>query len=464
MVNYVSAEAAAAGALPYLSPVEALDDAALRGLQQAKLVQQYEYLWQCSPFYRRKFEAAGLKRGAVRTLEDLQQVPFTTKQELRESLQAAPPFGEHLAAPLASVIQMQASSGTTGSPSYVALTASDARMWQESSARSLFACGIRPGDRVLHGFSMSKGFVGGLPIFQALQYMGALDIPIGADGGVERLLAAAFDLKPQAVVGTPNFLLHLAEAARTLLGRDVREIGVRRLVVGGEPGGGIPALRQRIQEAWGATLCELMGGTDLGVIYWAECDEQGGMHMTAPDFIVAELIDPESAQVKPFTEGATGELVYTAIHRQASPVFRFRSGDHVVVTGTGCACGRRQPKVRCFGRTDDMLIVRGVNLFPSAVQDVIEAMRPAVSGQVRVVADFEGHSTQKNLELLVERAQAEPAGVSLAALKQEIEARIRGALSVKADVLLAPHGSIEKPGAAKVKLVLRQMPPIEGLQ
>jgi len=144
-------------------------------------------------------------------------------------------------------------------------------------------------------------------------------------------------------------------------------------------------------------------------------------------------------------------------------VFRFRSGDHVVVTGTACRCGRRQPRIRCFGRTDDMLIVRGVNLFPSAVQDVVESMAPAVSGQVRLVADFEGHSTQGNLKVLVERAEHEPPGTSLAALKQEIEARIRGALAVKADVLLAPHGSIDKPGAAKVKLVLRAMPPIEGV-
>jgi len=454
---------ATGSALPFLSPVEALDERAVRQLQQARLRRQVDHLWAHSPFYQRKFRAAGLAPDALRTIEDLQRVPFTTKQELRDSLRAAPPFGEHLAVPLADVVQMQASSGTTGSPSYVALTAQDALMWHESSARSLYACGIRPGDRVLHGFSLSKGFVGGLPIFQALQHLGALDIPIGADGGVERLLAAAFDLRPDAIVGTPNFLLHLAEAAQALLGRDVRELGVRRLVVGGEPGGGIPALRRRIQAAWGSTLCELMGGTDLAVIYWAECDEQDGMHMTAPDFIVTELIDPGSGDVKPFTEGATGELVYTAIHRQASPVFRFRSGDHVVVTGTGCACGRRQPKVRCFGRTDDMLIVRGVNLFPSAVQDLVEAMRPAVSGQVRLVADFEGHSTQANLKVLVERAEREPDGTSLAALKHAIEARIRGALAVKADVLLAPHGSIDKPGAAKVKLVLRTMPAIEGL-
>lgn len=462
-VNYVSPHAAGAAARAAFSPVELLDPAAIGALQNERLARQFRYLLAHSAFYRRKFAAAGLGPDAVRTLDDLAIVPFTTKQELRDSLRSAPPFGEHLAAPLSEVIQMQASSGTTGSPSYVALTQRDAATWQESSARSLFACGIRAGDLVLHGFSMSKGFVGGLPIFQALQYMGAIDIPIGADGGIERLLAAAFDVRPNAIVGTPNFLLHLAEAAQAQLGRDVRELGVRRLVVGGEPGGGIPALRARIEQAWGSKLCELMGGTDLGVIYWAECDEQDGMHMTAPDSIVAELIDPDTGLTRPFTDGATGELVYTAIEREASPVFRFRSGDHVLVTGTRCRCGRRQPKIRCFGRTDDMLIVRGINLFPSAVQDVIEGLRPAVSGQVRVIADFEGHSTQANLKLLVERAEHEPAGLSLAALRQEIEARVRGTLAVKADVLLAPHGSIEKPGAAKVRLVLRALPPIDGV-
>ena len=461
MVNYVSDTAATVAHMPSFSPVEMLDAAAVAAIQRTRLQAQYRYLWQHSSFYQRKFRAAGLTPDSVQCVEDLARVPFTLKQELRDSLKAAPPFGEHLAAPLSEVIQMQASSGTTGSPSYVAMTKQDALMWQESSARSLFACGIRPGDLVLHGFSMSKGFVGGLPIFQALQYMGALDIPIGADGGIERLLAAAFDLKPAAIVGTPNFLLHLAEAAQQQLGRDVREIGVRRLVVGGEPGGGIPALRQRIEQAWGAKVCELMGGTDLAVIYWAECDEQDGMHMTAPDYILTELINPDTDSVVPMTTGATGEWVYTAIHRQASPVFRFRSGDHVVVTGTECACGRKQPKIRCFGRTDDMLIVRGVNLFPSAVQDIIEAMAPAVSGQVRVIADFEGHSTQSNIKLLVERAEHDTA--STEALKAEIEKRIRGALSVKPEVLLAPFGSIEKPGAAKVKLVLRGMPDIQGV-
>ncbi len=456
MVAYRKSGVMALRDAKYFHPIEAAPAMEIRRLQQEKLQQQLAYLQHSSTFYREKFHRAGLSFEVIRTIEDLSAVPFTLKQELRDSLKAAPPFGQHQAAALSDIIQMQASSGTTGSPSYVALTESDAEMWHESSARSLFACGIRPGDLVLHGFSMSKGFVGGIPIFQAIQYMGAIDIPIGADGGIDRLLTAGGDLRPRSMVGTPNFLLYLAEAAAAA-GSDPRRFGVERLVVGGEPGGGIPALRQRIETAWNAKVCELMGGTDLGVIYWAECDHQRGMHMVAPDYILVELIEPESGAVLPIEEGARGELVYTALGRRASPLLRFRSGDHIVVTGTDCACGRTGPMIRCFGRTDDMLIVRGVNLFPSAVQDVVSAMEPRTNGVMRIVADFPGHSTQQNLKVLVERGPATPQGSALA-LREEVEKRVRNALSVKVDVRIVPPDSFEKPGAKKVALVLRAMP------
>src|SRR5882672_1338726 len=158
--------------------------------QQSMLRDQLAYLRAQSKFYQKRLADAGIDWNTLDGIADLARVPFTIKQDLRDSLKAAPPFGEHLAADPAEIRQMQASSGTTGSPSYVALTESDSLRWQESSARSLFACGVRPGDRVLHAFSLSKGFVGGLPVFQAVQYMHALDVPIGADGGPDRLLVA----------------------------------------------------------------------------------------------------------------------------------------------------------------------------------------------------------------------------------------------------------------------------------
>lgn len=433
---------------------------ALQARQLDLLQQQLAYLGQRSVFYRRKLAAAGIACDAVRSLDELQCVPFTLKQELRDSLKAAPLLGEHRAADETDIVQIQASSGTTGSPAYVGLTAQDRAHWAEVTARGLYASGIRPGDRVLHGFSMSKGFVGGVPIYQGVERIGAVDIPIGADGGADRLLIAARDARPRCIVGTPNFLLYLAKIAPDVIGMPAHDLGVQRLIVGGEPGGGIPAIRDGLQAQWGALCCEVMGGTDLGCVYWAEAEDQRGMYFVAPDHILAELIDPVSGASVPWREGATGELVYTSLQRQASPVLRFRSGDHVVVTAMGGPGGRTTPAIRCFGRTDDMLIVRGVNLFPSAVQDVVSSLRPQVGGVVRVLALFEGHTTQDNLQLLVERAAgASPqADMATAVL---VQARVRNALSVKAEVRMVRHGFFDAPGAQKVALTLRRMPALD---
>ncbi len=437
--------------------IECAPLAEVRKVQEAKLVRQMEWLGRRSAFYQRKFAEAGVAFKVIRSIEDLQKLPFTLKTEIRESLSAERPFGTHLAADLSDVVQMQASSGTTGSPSYVALTESDAEMWHEMSARCFFAGGIRPGDIVLHAFSMAKGFVGGVPIVQGLQYMGAIDVPIGADGGADRLLRAAADLRPRCVLGAPNFVAYLAEKAPELIGMKASELGVERVIVGGEPGGGIPAIRSRIEGLWGAKCCELLGGTDIGMAYWSECDGQSGMHMVALDHVIVELLDTDTGAIIPFQTGVRGELIYTAISRQASPLVRFRSGDHVEVLGTSCACGRSGPKIRCVGRTDDMLIVRGANVFPSAIQSIVTEMAPLTNGIMRVLADFEGHTTQAPLTVYVERGPAQQPADD-AALKEKVETRLRNALAFKANVIIVDADTFEKPGVAKVALTLRQKP------
>lgn len=439
------------------NPIERLPWIEVTALQIRRLAEQMAYLEKNSSFYQRKLAEAGLSFGAIRGLEDLACVPFTVKQELRDSLKAQAPLGLHRAAPMESIVQMQASSGTTGSPSYVGLTAQDRESWTEITARALYASGIRPGDIVLHAFSMSKGFVGGVPIYQGVSHIGAIDLPIGADGGIDRLLIAARDTRPRCIVGTPNFLLYLGHTAPDVIGMRANELGVEHLIVGGEPGGGIPAIRDELERLWGARCCEVMGGTDLGCTYWAEDEDQRGMYFVGPDYILAELVDPGSGRVLPWEEGAIGELVYTSLARQASPVLRFRSGDHVRVTAIGSAKGRTAPAIRCFGRTDDMLIVRGVNLFPSAVQDLISSMKPAVGGVVRVLADFEGHSTQGNLKLLVERSPDKSPDTDVA-IAQMVETHVRNALAVKTEVTLVEHGFFDAPGAQKVSLTLRQAP------
>ncbi|MCD2197639.1 phenylacetate--CoA ligase family protein [Actinomycetospora endophytica] len=425
-------------------------------MQEERLREQVDHLARHSAFYRAKFDEHGVDPARVRTVGDLVGLPFTEKQELRESLAAAPPLGHHLAADPAEVVQIQASSGTTGSPSYVGLTASDVQTWCELGARALYANGFRPGDRLLHGFGMSKGFVGGLPIVQILQYMGIVDIPIGAEAGVERLLRVQADQRPDALIGTPYFLTHLAEQAPTVLGTKARDLGVRSISVGGEPGGGLPAVREKLEGLWDASVREMLGGTDIGCTYWGECEAADGMHFLSPDLMVAELIDPDGTVIDP-VEGAQGELVYTALRRRASPLLRFRTRDQVVVTGTDCPCGRTGYKVRCVGRTDDMLIVRGINLFPSAIKDLVQAMAPATTGEMRIRADFEGHSTQRPLPVVVEHAADLPDD-RREGLRSELETRIRSALNVKTVVELVPEGTLQRPDHVKVALVERVPP------
>ncbi|AHH17493.1 phenylacetate-coenzyme A ligase [Nocardia nova SH22a] len=436
------------------SEIEGASPADAAAVQNERLREQMEYLAARSDFYRAKFAEHGVAPAKVRTVADLAGLPFTEKQELRDSLAQTPPLGSHVAAAREEIVQIQASSGTTGSPSYVGLTRGDIETWSELGARALYANGFRPGDRLLHAFGMSKGFVGGLPVVQILQHMGIVDIPIGAEAGAERLLRVQADQRPDALIGTPYFLTYLAEQAPEIVGQKARDLGVRAISVGGEPGGGLPAVRQRLESLWGATAREMLGGTDIACTYWGECEAGEGMHFLSPDLMVAELIDPVSGDIVDPVEGAQGELVYTALRRRASPLLRFRTRDHVVVTGTDCACGRTGYKVRCVGRTDDMLIVRGINLFPSAIKQLVVEMQPETTGEMRIRADFEGHSTQRPLPLVVEHA----AGMSpdrQTALKAAIEDRVRSALNVKTIVELVPDGTLKRPDHVKVALVER---------
>ncbi len=428
--------------------------AEVQAIQEARLRRQVAYLEGSSEFYRTKLRAAGVGFDKIRTTADLARVPFTLKTELRDSLAQCPPLGFHLAAPMSRVIQIQASSGTTGNPSYVGLTHHDIRVWCEMGARTFYANGFRPGDVCLHAFSMSKGFVGGLPIVEILQYMGVCDIPVGADAGVERLLRVCADQRPQVITGTPYFTIYMAEQAHTVLGREAKSLGVRSISVGGEPGGGIPAVRASTEGLWGADVREMLGGTDLGCTYWGECEDKSGMHACAQEFILFEIIDPETGEPLSVETGVKGELVYTAIDREASPLLRFRTGDHVEVLGTSCRCGRTSPKIRCFGRTDDMLIVRGVNVFPSAVKDVVARLEPRTTGAIKVVVDFPGHTTQQPLRVKVEHGSG-VATAELPALKAELERRLREALAFRPVVELVPPDTFEKPGVQKVSLIER---------
>lgn len=399
---------------------------------------QIAYLFENSRFYQEKLAAAGFPDAdAVGGLEDISKLPFTEKDELRATRSEAEPIGTHLACPRDSIARVFSTSGTTGTPSYIPLTREDLEDWVTISARSYAASGLEPGEKVVTTYNAGP-FVAGAAL-AAFDRLGTCHIPIGT-GNTERLMTAIRRLHPETLVATPSYALHLAEWAAER-GIDLPGSSVRRILVAGEPGGGEPSLRARLKSAWDARVTEAMGIGDIAVSLWGECTEQAGMHFGGRGYIHVELIDPETGAALPMEDGAEGELVYTHLAHRAAPLLRFRSRDHVRVWTEPCACGRTAPRVRCIGRTDDMLIVRGVNVFPSAVREVVNQFAPEVSGVVQIRPRAEGVKQSPPLPVRVELAegQAPEPGLALS-----IGQRIRETLIVSVEVELVPWGTLPR--------------------
>jgi phenylacetate-CoA ligase len=286
-------------------------------------------------------------------------------------------------------------------------------------------------------------FVAGAAL-DAFARIGVCHIPVGT-GSSERVLLAIEQLQPDAVVLTPSYAAYLLELG------ELRDSSVRRILVAGEPGGGESAFRAALEEGWGARVTEAMGIGDIGPSLWGECEEQAGMHLGARGFVHAELIDPETGEARELRDGATGELVLTHLRHRAAPLLRFRTRDHVEVWTSPCACGRTAPRVRCIGRTDDMLIVRGVNVFPSAVREVVSGFAPDVTGRILVRPRGEGVKQEPPLPVSVELSRAAAPSTQLAG---EIRARLRDVLVVQMEVELVPWGSLQR-SEYKSKLVSR---------
>ena len=349
------------------------------------------------------------------------------------------PVGAHLAVPLGDVARVFSTSGTTGTPSYVPLTSDDIADWVRISSRTYSASGVRRGDRLVSTYNAGP-FVAGITL-DAFNALGLTHIPVGSNQS-DRLLAAIDLLKADTVALTPSYALHLAESA---VDRDfdLAASSVKRLLVAGEPGGGEPAFRARLEEAWGARVTEAMGIGDIAVSLWGECPERHGMHFSGQNFVHFELIDPVTGAVIPLDEaedGVEGELVYTHLRHRAAPLVRFRSRDHVRVWTSPCACGRTAPRVRCIGRTDDMLIVRGVNVFPSAVREIVNEFQPAVTGVIALRPRQRGVRQDPPLAVAIETAidEASPD------LARRIAGRIREALVFTPEVVLVANDSLPR--------------------
>jgi phenylacetate-CoA ligase len=426
-------------ALPWEAQL-ALDDPAYR--------EQIPYLLARSAFYRDKLAATGITAAEdAGGLADIARLPLSEKHEIRATCTEDDPIGAHLCVPPEEIARIYSTSGTTGTPSYIPVTAGDLENWVTGSARSYAASGIRAGERVVTTYTAGP-FVAGAAL-ASFERIGVCHIPVGV-GNTERLVRAVQLLKPGAVVLTPSYAAYVIEWAAER-GVDLVGSSVERVIVAAEPGGGEPAFRARLQEGWGARVTEAMGIGDVGISLWGECEEQDGMHLGARGFVHPELIDPGTGEARPIEDGATGELVLTHLRHRAAPVLRFRTRDHVEFRTGPCPCGRTAPRVRCIGRTDDMLIVRGVNVFPSAIREVVSSFAPRVSGHILVRPRDPGVAQDPPLPVSVELARD---GDSDSGLTREIEARLRDALVVQTRIDLVPWGTIER-SEYKSKLVQR---------
>jgi len=382
---------------------------------------QVAALFERSPFYREKLAAAGfVSPDKVGGLERIGKLPFTEKDELRASQAAHPPLGAHAAIDIRQAARIYSTSGTSGTPLYIPLTKNDVDDWRQIGKATYSCNGLKAGERVVTTYGAGP-FVAGASL-HAFEAIGVVHIPVGV-GNTERLLTAIERLQPEALACTPSYALYLSER--------LRHSSVKRIIVGGEPGGGEEAFRGKLEAALGARVYEIMGIGEIAASLWGECPAQAGMHFSGEGIIHVELINPDSTEKIPLGDGATGELVYTHLKREAAPLLRFRSRDHVCVWTSKCACGRTALRVRCIGRTDDMLIVRGVNVFPSAVREVVARFQPRVTGAIQIRPRRRGVKQDPPLPVVVEGE---------AGAAEEIARKIRSTLMFTPEVrMVAPQ-------------------------
>ena len=413
-------------------------------LDGASYPDQLVYLVERSPFYRAKLAAPGsIPPARAAALPTSRSLPLTEKDELRASRTDEKPFGAQLCVEQAELVRIYSTSGTTGAPSYIPLTAGDLENWVTGSARSYAAAGIGPGDRVLTTYNAGP-FVAGAAL-DAFQRIGVTHVPVGT-GTSDRLLRAIDALQPTAIVLTPSYaayLLELADLQRlerataswSPASRVAASLSFAR---GSKRGGARPSPRR-----WGSATSGRRSG--------ASASSRTGCTSVRAGFVHAELIDPATGVARAFDDGAEGELVLTHLRHRAAPLLRFRTRDHVVVADSAVRVRPNGPRIRCLGRTDDMLIVRGVNVFPSAVREVVGEFAPAVSGNVLVRPRAAGVKQEPPLPVSVELARDVAPDDALVG---SIRERLRGVLTVQTEVELVPFGALQR-SEYKSKLIER---------
>jgi len=407
---------------------------------------QFPYLMERSGFYSRRFREAGVTSTRL-SLKDITRLPFSSKAELKTAIDEAPPFGSNLCVPPAQVKRVYQTSGTTGAPSVLALSRTDIETWTVIGTRTYFATGIHDHSSVLTTFGAGP-FVAGHTHF-VLSRIGCRSVPV-APGDTDRVVFGLNAGLADTLLSTPSFAQYLANKVEASEPGQMGEM--THIVTGGEPGGGIPAIRDHIQRVLGVTVTEVMGIGDIAPSLFGECPEQHGMHFCGGGHVWVELVDPDSRDPITIEAGAVGELAYTHLTREAMPVVRFLGGDIVRIEGAPCECGRATFRMRVIGRRDDMFIVRGVNVYPSAILAVVGNFRPRVTGRARVIRKTGDVSVTPPVSIEVEVPDGRDGDGRLQA---EIEDAIHRTLVFRAKVDLVPEQTFGESGY-KTKLTVER--------
>jgi phenylacetate-CoA ligase len=411
--------------------IERLSRDELRALQLERLKRQIAYNYCGSPYYREKMDAAGIAPAAVRSFEDFAHVPLMDKDEHRSVQERSlaehgTPFALLACAPADTIVRVSATSGTTGMPTLYSVTANDVAVVNEMHARKYWRAGIRPGHVMVQAVSLSM-FTGGLPLSQGIQHLGACVVPVGIEGGTRRVLEYTRLTRAQALIATPSFGQYLIDECAGHTGKPARELGFRRFFCVGEPGGGNPLVRRKLAEGFGAGVFDHTGGGHAfhGISCDEPPDEYKGMHLVSEDHCLLELVEPHTRKPVALAEGAVGEMVFTFLGWEGGPLMRYALGDLLQVWTRPCACGMPGMRFKIVGRTDDMLIVKGVNVYPEAIRKVLLEFAPRVTGHFRIRLERPGPAVEPPLRLRIETAEQD-----VRSLEEALGARFRSELRV----------------------------------
>ena len=431
----------------------------LAALRLEKLRRQVAYCAKRSPFYAELFRQAGIQPDTIESVEQWKDLPvLLDKPKLRECQDASlagegHAFGSHLCAPLAKVVSVFSTSGTTGTPTFYCYTKKDLRAHAEMCKRVFWRTGLRPGDSILWGFGLG-GFVA-TSLLPVLADMGVRVIPVGAEAGTEKLVQFARLTKPDTLIGSPSFLKYLIESVPERTGKAVSHLGIRRIITGSEPGAGLPEIRKRLLDAYDAPIFDMYGPANQFAFVSCGTETYHGMHVLAGDYgIWDDLRDPLSGEPVPFEDGAVGNMILTELEKEAAPYLRYAMDDVIEISIGECECGIVGPRIRVVGRADDMLIVKGVNVFPAAIQNVLAGFIPEVTGALKIHLDRPPPLVTPPLRLTVEYGEG-TVSEALPALARRIIKKTRELLTVSPEITFLPPASLGR-STRKTPLLVRE--------